>query len=332
MLFVALLAVFAEQADADVVVMKNGDRLSGKVQQLRNGKVTITTDYASSIVIAIDQIASLVTDEDVTVTFKDYSRLIGPLRVSDGVAAVQNPADGTTVPLDPTRVSALQPGRQAEDDWNVSGRANLGLTDTSGNTEVRRYNVDGEVIARRLRDRWTASARANEAAERGQETEMNAVVGLKYDRFIDERWYGYGGSTFEHDRFKDLRLRATVGAGAGRQIYESSVTNLALEAGLDRVLADHFDAEDERYFALRLASRFDHWLWEDVIQVFNNDQVYVSLADIQSTFVRTQSGLRFPLRHGLVTTLQLNVDWDGNPGPGREGVDRQLLVSLGYKW
>jgi hypothetical protein len=69
-----------------------------------------------------------------------------------------------------------------------------------------------------------------------------------------------------------------------------------------------------------------------VVQLFSNSQGFASLSDVRTSFLRTQSGLRFPLRAGLVASLGLNLDWDGNPAPGRESVDRQLVMSLGYKW
>lgn len=319
-------------AHADVVVMKNGDRLTGKVSKFREGKVDLDTTYAGTVSIDTDEIESLVTDGDVTVQLKDYTRLVGRLAVNGGQVTIRRSEDDEAVPVAAKRVASLEPGRLTGQEWKFTGRINLGISNTSGNTEIRRYNFDAEAIARRDRNRWTASGRANEATDQKEETEMNAVVGLKYDRFVDERWYGYGATTFEHDRFKDLRLRSTIGAGVGLQVFEGRPVNLALETGLDRVRADFFDALDEDFYALRLGSRFDYWLWEDAIQVFNNNQVYASLEDIRSSFFRTQSGLRFPLRGGVLASLLFNLDWDGNPAPERKSVDRQLIFSLGYRW
>lgn len=329
----AAVVVLPGIAVADVVTMKNGDRLTGKVERMRGATLEFSTAYAGTVSLDANKVQTLVTDQDVTIVLKDHSRVIGRLGVSDGRLLVQPPEPGAPVAdVDPRRVSTLEPGVMTDRDWLFTGRINLGLSDTTGNTELRRYNLDAETIARRGRSRWTTTARGNEATEREVETEMNAVVGLKYDRFVSEYWYGYGGTTFEHDRFKDLRLRSTLGLGAGQQLFQDARTNLALESGLDRVWTDYFDALDERFYAIRLASRFDHWLWQDVVQVFNNNQMFVSLADISTSFVRTQSGLRFPLKGGLLASLLFNLDWDGNPAPGRESVDRQLVLSLGYRW
>lgn len=332
-LWVAVLGgVPASFALADVIVMKNGDRLTGTVTRFREGKVDLKTSYAGTVTIDTDEVDSLATEGEVTVLMKDYTRLIGRLGVSEGRVTVTTTADTPPVPVDPKRVASLETGRMTEKDWQFTGRVNLGIFNTEGNTDIRRYNLDAEAIARRDRNRWTGTARGNEATDKQVETEMNAIVGLKYDRFVDERLYGYGATTFEHDRFKDLRLRSTYGVGLGVQVYEGSPTNLALEVGLDRVNADFFDAADERFFALRLGSRFDRWLWDDVVQVFNNNQVYASLEDIRTSFLRTQSGLRFPLRGGVIASLLYNLDWDGNPAPERKTVDRQLIFSLGYRW
>lgn len=326
------LLLMSAAASADVVVLKNGDRLTGSVERIRGGKLEIRTPWAGTVSVDAEAVESVATDAEVTVVMKDYTRLVGPLHPVPGRIDVQADAGAAPVSVDPQRVQVMLPGRVTERDWRVTGRVNLGLSDTAGNTEVRRLNGDGEVVARRGRDRWGFAARGSEASERGSETEMNAVLALKYDRFIDERWYGYGGGTLEHDRFKDLRLRATLGAGAGHQVIESPALSLAFEGGLDRVRADYFGDLDERFYALRLASRFDWWLWPDAVQLFNNNQGFVGLSDARASFLRTQSGLRFPLRAGLTATLGLNVDWDGHPAPGRRSVDRQLLMSLGYRW
>lgn len=329
----ALLALCGESALADVVTLANGDRLTGEVSRLRGGKLEFVTGYAGTVFIDPKQIASVETERDVTVILKDYTRRIGRLvPAPPGQIAVLQSGDMEPAVIAPGRVSALLPGRVTASDWRVTGRLNAGLSDSSGNTEVRRMNLDSELVARKGRDRWFLGLRGSQATDRGNETEANATATLKYDRFLTEHLYGYGGSTLEHDRFKDLRLRATLGGGLGVQILESARTNLALEAGLDRVRTDFFSAADQLTYAARFGTRFDHWLIEGWTQLFHFNQVYVGLHEASQSFARTQTGLRFPVRSGLFLSLQYNVDWDGDPAPDRRSVDRTLLFSVGYKW
>lgn len=328
-----MAACLSFHASADTVLLTNGDRITGTVQRLKSSKLEVATPYAGTIGIDVDSIVSIETEGDFTVILKDYSRHAGRLvQGPAGQLSVLPEAGAAPIPVSPDRVTALLPGRLSEQDWRVTGRVNAGYTSTSGNTEVTRATLDSEVIARRHLDRWLLTARGTEATERNDETEANATVGIKYDRFIDERRYAYAGSTFEHDRFKDLRLRVTLGVGGGYQAIDRAATHLALESGLDRVRTDYFATPDEANTALRLAARFDHWLFKDVAQFFHNSEMFASLDDIRDTFARTQTGLRVPLKGGFIASAQINVDWDGDPAAGRRSIDRTTILSLGYKW
>jgi hypothetical protein len=79
-------------------------------------------------------------------------------------------------------------------------------------------------------------------------------------------------------------------------------------------------------------SRFDYWLWQDAVQFFNSNQLYVGLDEYENSFLSSQTGFRFPLVDGFMATAQLNLDWNGNPPPGTVELDRTLILSLGYTW
>lgn len=330
---IAVLLATSSAAMADVVELRNGDRLSGVVERIRTDRVELSTQHAGTVSIKAGEVATIATDRVVTVILKDYGRHIGRLvPASPGTLGilVEGLDEAVEVPIG--RVSVLLPGHIDATDWRVTGRVNIGITDTEGNTEVRRVNADTEVIARRNRDRVALNARGNSSVERGVDTESNATIGLKYDRFITDRWYGLGGSTFEHDALRDLRLRSTLGGGVGHYMIDSARTKLSLEGGLDWVRTDFFSATDQSNTALRIATRFEHALIEGLIDVFHYHQVFLGISYVRQSFARTQTGARLPLRSGVLFAVTLNVDWDGAPAPGRESVDRSLVLSLGYRW
>jgi putative salt-induced outer membrane protein YdiY len=329
----ALLVCLCSTAAADTVTLDNGDRISGKVERLRAGRLEIDTPYAGRLWIDAARVTTVETDGDVTVIMRDYSRRTGRLVAgTPGTLAIQARPDVSPTTVPPDRVAALLPGRIGEEDWRFTGRVNAGLTDSSGNTEVRRTNLDAEAIARRNLDRWSLTMRGNNATDRQQQTAENATIGLKYDRFVTEQLYFYGGSSLEHDPFKDIRLRTNLGVGAGAQVLDRTSTHLSLESGLDRVRTDYFAGQDLTNTALRIAIRFDHWVLPDRAQVFHTGETFLSIDNISRSFTRTQTGLRVPLRDGLLATVQWNLDWDGNPAPGRVSRDQATILSLGYRW
>lgn len=329
--FCVVLVLTSSSAWADTVELDNGDRISGRITGLDGGSLVIKTEYAGNISVRFSRIRQVRSDEPLTLVLKDETRLAGALGGSGETLSVQRP--GLTERLvAPSSLKDISPGVMLVDQWRFEGRINLGASSSSGNTKVRRLNVDTEAIARRQRDRITANLRGNYAEDEGDNTESNAVLGAKYDRFLSQKWYAYGATTFEHDPFRDIRVRATLGAGSGYQLFDTSVTALSFEGGLDYVVTDFYDETDEHFPAARLGLRFRHWLWKDVLELFNTTEGYASLTDVHSSFVRTQTGVRMPLKDRFLAQAQLNYDWQGNPSPGREAVDQTLVFSLGYKW
>jgi len=58
----AALSVVSLNNYADTVLLANGDRISGEIQQLDNTSLNIKTDYSATIDIKLDAISSFSTD------------------------------------------------------------------------------------------------------------------------------------------------------------------------------------------------------------------------------------------------------------------------------
>lgn len=322
----------ATLALADTVVLDNGDRLTGTVNRMDGGKLVINTKYAGDVAIDPAQIAEVKSDNDVTVIMQDRTRVIGQLNGSGKALMVQSSAAQAPRPIKVAEVQSLTPGRVERETWKYSGHVNIGWSDSSGNTDTSRAHADVGLIARKGDNRVTTGLAGDQASDNGSETASNATGFLKYDRFFSKKWYGYVGTTLEHDRFKDIQLRNTLGVGAGHQFFESSRTNLSVESGIDYVYTDYYSAQTEAFPAWRVGVRFDHFIIPQRLQFFHTSEGYMSLEDVKKSFARTQTGLRFPLISNFVATTQVNLDWDGDPAPGRKSVDQTLLFTLGYVW
>lgn len=318
-------------ARADEVSLLNGDRVSGEVLRIEAGKLFVKTPYAAEVAIDVKQVATLRTDEPVSVTVDRTTIVRGVLRAF-GEGRVMLPAEGwpEAEPVALERITALS--RKPEPPVQVAGRINFGASTTSGNTDTAKLHMDAELIARSAANRVTLGGAANRTEDGGATTESSSLGYLKYDHFLSKKWYVYGNGSAEHDRFKDIRLRRTLGAGTGYQFVELPKTNLALEVGANHVSTDSYAAEDESFPAARAALRFDRLFLRDRVQLFHQSEVYSDAKGSDNTFVRSQTGLRVPMLFRVAATLQYNVDWEADPAPGRVATDRTLLFTLGYAW
>ncbi len=82
-LLVALLPATTKAARTDVVVLENGDRITGEIKTLRRGRVEFKTDKAGTILIEWDIVAELTSDLFFEVLDKRGTRLFGALLAPD---------------------------------------------------------------------------------------------------------------------------------------------------------------------------------------------------------------------------------------------------------
>ena len=314
---------------ADELYLKNGDRISGEFLTMKDGKLTIKTSYAGDVGVKWTEVADIKTDKEITVLLSDGTLIKGnPKGFEQDKMIIDTSKVVEPVSFSMLDVKSINPPK--EPTVKIKARVNLGVTHTSGNTEKDTTHFDGEFSARTEKNRYTAGGEVNSTKDSGIKTENNSMGYLKYDHFLSKKWFAYSNALFEKDRFKDLNLRSVLGIGSGYQFYETKITNLSLEAGINYVNEDYMTAHDESYSSGRWAINYDRYFYDKAFQFFHFHEGFVSLENTDDLFIKSRTGIRVPLFEHLTATLQYNVDWDRSPSPGREKTDSALMFTLGY--
>lgn len=330
-LWFAMHSLFAVgTAAADEVILNNGDRITGKLVDLADGKLSIKTEYAGTLVIEWKQVQSFSTDGPVYLKIGDNVIRATVSESTSGTATLQADELPTAESVELSRLKTMS--YEKKPPVKISGRINIGASSTSGNTNTDQLNADFQMVARAEKDRVTLLGEINKAKTDGEQTESNWTAYLGYDHFVTKKLYAYASTSAENDEFKDINLRTTLGAGAGYQFFETDKTNLAMELGLSYVNTDYIEAEDEDYPAARWAMNFVQKLFDSKIEFFNRDSVFSDLQDSKNYFFRTRTGFRFPIVERMNSTIQYNYDYDNEPAPGRVKEDKAWLFTVGYTW
>jgi len=331
--FIILTALFfaliGGQASADVVWLKNGDRLTGKVVSMDGGTLVLKTSYAGDLSITWGEVVNLKTDEPIKVVLGDETSAQGPVSPGEpGKVKVKAEQVAEPVTVDLAHVKTINP----KPPLRINFRANAGLSKTDGNTDTQDIYADAEFMARTLRNRYTIGGLYKRSEKEDVKTEDKALGYMKYDHFFSKNWYGYAHASGEQDEFKDLDLRATLGVGVGYQFIESERTNLSLEAGLSYVDENYIVAEDNSFAAGRWGLKFDHFLLPKSLQYFLYHTGLQSVEDSDDLVLHTQTGFRIPFYKNLNITAQFNWEYDKSPSPGKKESDYTYLLTLGYLW
>jgi putative salt-induced outer membrane protein YdiY len=308
---VATITLHGMPCAADEIQLKNGDRLTGTTVSLDAGTLKFKTAHGD-LTIAWPEVTALTVDEPILVTTTD-----GP------------PATPRSGVIDVASATALA---RPEPPLTWTGGANAGFLQTSGNTDVNTLRLDADVSARAGANRYSTAADVNRAEDDGEETARNWSLSGNYDRFLNRRLYVNGNTIFTNDPFRDLDLRTALGAALGYQLVDTAMTTLSVEGGLGWVNENFEETEDDRYTALREGAKLNVLLVADRVTVFHEHNGYLGVTGEDNLFVKMKNGLRLALVAGLVTTLQIDLDYDRSPAPGRENTDRAFALTFGYRF
>ena len=325
----ALLLLFtcliARSAAADEVRLTSGTRLSGDVISLAGGMLSFKTAYGT-LAIPLTDVATLTVDQPILAA-------IGTTRAAPVTIAASDTAGQVTLqPGGAIAVTEIRTLTRPDPPLIVDGGANAGFVRTGGNTDVNNLRLDGEVVTRANANRYTANAAVNRASDNGDETAESWTGALKYDRFLTTRMFVNANTIFTHDKFRDLDLRTALGAGLGYQVIDTALVKLTADAGLGWVKENLAALPDDDYTAAREAAKLDVFVVPNRIQLFHNHDGYFGVTGEDNLFFRTQNGARVGLAAGFVTTLQLDLDYDKSPAPGRKNTDRTFALTFGYRF
>lgn len=320
-----VVVVAAPAAGADEVRLANGDRITGRVVSLLNDLLVLQTPHGD-LRISWPLVTNLMVVDPIFVTLgprTPAAATIAPDRI-DGRVALR--PGGLVTLRDITAMSRLGPPR------SLVGRVNAGIIASSGNSDANALRFGGELVGRTLSNRYTAGATVNRAQEHGAATARNWTTTFRYDRFITERLFVNGNTLLSNDRLRDLALRTAVGAGLGFQVLDTPTIKITTDAGLGYVNEESSVGIDDRYTAAQESAKVDIFASRSRIQFFHRHDGYFGIAGNDNRFVKTQTGVRVSIIRGIISTAQLDVDYDPTPVVGRQSIDRTFALNFGYQF
>ncbi|MCM5570004.1 DUF481 domain-containing protein [Burkholderiaceae bacterium FT117] len=319
---------------ADTVVLRNGDRLSGTIRHLSPDKLTLSTRWGGEIAIDRAEVASFSTDGPVPWSPQwggEPRRATFGTAPAPGVVTIDEGDGPRQVPM--SRVALLKPTPQeTENGVARKGRVTFSTGWSEGNSDSQRIWGEADLAARARDWRYDLGLKLRRESDGGQTTADRWLATGNYDRFVTETRFRYLRGSLERDRFKDLTLRSAAGGGYGVQMIDTERTQLSVRGGLDLVDENRIATPDDTHPAAGWGVDFKHRIGFASAEMFHDQQGFWNLEDTGQMTVRSRTGLRLPVRAGITASLQVNLDWEREPSPGRRSTDTTWLLGLGYQW
>ncbi len=324
---------------ADVLVMKNGDRVTGSIVKKDGNAVTLKSALFGNITVPWDQVDSIKTDTPLNVVLNDGKEAQTNLVTTDGKVQVA----GETVPQADVKILRnadeqknyerfLHPGLL--DLW--AGTGTVGIAGTAGNAKTSTFTVGINAARTTNTDKITLyfnSIKASSLANGVTSDTAKAVRGgAGYSRNLNKKIFLTVFNDYEYDAFQSLDLRITGGGGAGYNLFKREKTFLSVVAGGDyshakfspAPLPSYSQSSGEFYFGNDFARKMS--TRASLTQTF---RMFENLSDLGQYRVNFDLGGNTQLFKWLTWNLSFSDRYLSNPPVGRKTNDVVYTTGFG---
>jgi len=328
-----LVSAFASVVLSDVVLFKSGDRLSGKIGEMKDGKMHFTSEVAGALVLKMEDIQSFSSDTTMTLMTTNgvVVQSVTSLAITGTVVVVQ--ADGAESKMALDEIARINPAKPA---W--TGSIVGSFVEMRGNTESRTVAITADAHRRSEDSRVALGAgyyygkqRALDTREKST-TDDNFFLEGKYDYFLTKKIYAYGTARYFKDRMLFLDRRITAGLGLGYQWAESDAWNVFTEAGLTSVMEKYTNPEETSDFLAARGAYHVLYKFSDDVEGFHNLEILPSLETASEFLVNADAGVRAKLVSQWFAEAKVQMLYDSQARAETEKMDTRYTVGLGWKF
>lgn len=320
-------------ADDDIIILKNGDKITGEIKVLNKADLSIDPDYGENIfVIDWNEVDYIESKREFISETSGGNRLIGTIKTdpeSKGKILIEG--DGGTIRIGQFDLVYLKP--LEEDFWgrlDISVDFGLGLT-KANDTKQLNARLTGGYLA----EKWSTNLRLDALLNTRSDAEDTKRVEFNsgYRRYLTDRWFGLGKISLLHSKELELDLRSTLGGGAGNSFIKNNRWMLSAAGGLvwtnenyvDPALKDKNSAEAFAGVELDIFDIGD-------LDIVSSYTVYPSLTESGRVRMNFSTDFQWELISDLFFRVGITDNYDSSPPSETQNNDYVFSTSIGWSY
>jgi Protein of unknown function, DUF481 len=324
--------------NTDVLVMKNGDRMTGEIKGLSGGVLSVKLSYAQgTIAVEWSQVVHLESDQLFLIQAQDgtvYTGKLSTAATSGGRTMSIQIASAPEKEVELSQTQLIKLDQTAESfRRRFNGSVSTGILYSKGN-EATQYNVASLVEYRR--ERWSSQASFNSsfASSNADNISTRNQVDVSGTRLLRwNNWFYSGTGNFLQSSVQGIDLQTTVGGGVGRYLRNSNQASFYVLGGFAWQ-----NAQYKTYTASQGAQNAAAALLTADLKFFKFKKTNLDISAVVLPGIsepgRVRTNLNASYYVKLFSDLSWNLsfygNWDNQPPPSLSGSD--YGTSSGLSW
>lgn len=317
----------------DIVVLKNGDRITGEVKNLEAGLLEFKTDFMGTVHIEWRFISELISDKNLAVESTDGTRWLGRLQKPEVGEQIVVNTDQGPVDLLPGDIVAVWPvAATFLDKINLS--TSLGF-DYSKATDITNFNLSIDFEHRNEQRLTEASMRSNITRQREGNDQNRQDIRFSQNYLRPEQRFRTWSLGLESNDALGVDLRLYGGGALGKYFVHTNNKVFYISGGLlatqenaqGGISETHLEAQGNiRYQFFRYASPERSW--------DTTFSIYPSITDFGRVRTNLRSTFKLEFFNDLFWSMEFYATSDNKPlnGNEAENLDYGIVTALGWSY
>ncbi len=324
----------------DVIVMKNGDHLTGEIKGMSQGVLYISMSYilgTSDVQWSkVDHIESkqlfLVKTESGTV----YTGTLSTAEMEQGQPMTIEVAESSSKQTTLERRTVVEMDQTSERFWQrFNGQINTGITYTKGNQSTQ-YNLSSEVAY--PRERWEASASLNStlststgvSATTRNQLELGAQHLLPW-----QNWFYAGTGGLLQSSEQGINQQGSIGGGVGRYLKNSNRCKIYVLGGFGYQSTNYAPSvyvSSPQNVATGLVSGGLKFYRFNKTTIEFTGSVFPAISQPGRVYTNVNASYYIKVSGSLSWNFSFYGNWDNQPPPTFSGSDYGTSSGLSITW
>ncbi|RLD31289.1 MAG: hypothetical protein DRI73_09010 [Bacteroidetes bacterium] len=330
-----LLGFVTEAQRTDIIVLKNGDKITGDLKKLDMGSLTIKTNDMGTLLVDWSKVKSIRTTKTYEVKLTSgmiYYASFDTISEPEQIALVtQFAPEYQSFNIDQWMIVSII--RVKDIIWNrFAGKYSLGIGLLKADHQSK-FNFGALTSYRSRKYFFELDLNSNRSNTDGGSLNIDQNGKFNAYRFIGGDWIVGSSASLEQNTEMSLDLRVSLSLEGGKYIFQNNLHKLILVGGLQATQEHKADSLSQFNIEALASLRYNIFKFQHPkINIGSSLMIYPSLSD----FGRLRSEFNVDVSIELFKDFFFGVDFyfksDNQTAEGASSIDYNFNTSIGYSF